>query len=111
MYLCAPPFFASNHYICAGISRLPALYQNKSLPVPPGLCFAACCRALLVVTRLGVLIQAVLPRADLVVAHECIDYAAPAVTAGPLSGPGASASPVEMVADRLTVVSGSLGLG
>jgi hypothetical protein len=64
-----------------------------------------------VVSRLGVFIQAVLPRADLVVAHVRVDYATPAVAAGPLSGPRASASLVEMVTDWLAVVSRPLGLG
>jgi hypothetical protein len=45
------------------------------------------------------------------VAHVCIDYATPAVAAGSLGGPRASTSLVEMVTDRLPVVSRPLGLG
>jgi len=83
----------------------------NSQPASPALWTAISDDPLSVVSRLGVLIQAVLPRADLMVTHVGVDHAAPTVAAGPFCGPRATAGLVEMVADWLSIVSCPLGLG
>jgi len=64
-----------------------------------------------VVARFGMLIQAVLARADLKIADVCIYTAVPVVTPGTFGGSGAAARSVEMIADWLAVVPGALVLG
>ena len=65
----------------------------------------------LVVASFGMLVQAVLARADLKIADVRIYTAVPVVTPGTFGGSGAAARPVEMITDWLAVVPGALVLG